>query len=180
MRVLRETGAKVSEISERVSELAFQTNILALNASVEAARAGEHGRGFNVVASEVRILAQRSGVAAREISSLIKESLQRIERGAELVGQSSREMERVAQGNREVSALVANISAAAQEQATGAQGRPVQEALSGLAAAVALPLSGALAPVSALPLNGGAGRRNALKSGLDPLSGAREGDFSGF
>ena len=119
MRALRDAGNRISDISDTVSEIAFQTNILALNASVEAARAGEHGRGFTVVASEVRVLAQRSAVSAREISSLIKESLQRIERAADLVGQSSNEMGRIVEGSREVSALLGNITVAAREQATG-------------------------------------------------------------
>jgi methyl-accepting chemotaxis protein len=119
MRALKDAGNKIADISETVSELAFQTNILALNASVEAARAGEHGRGFTVVASEVRGLAQRSAGAAREISSLIKDSVLRIDRSSELVSQSAGEMVRVLDGNKEAASLVANISAAAQEQASG-------------------------------------------------------------
>src|SRR5262249_39120701 len=87
--------------------------------SVEAARAGEHGRGFAVVAAEVRTLAQRTGQAAKEISELIKDSLQRIERGVELVNRSSTEMERMVDSSREYISLVANINAAAQEQASG-------------------------------------------------------------
>jgi hypothetical protein len=119
MRALKEAGAKISDISDTVNELAFQTNILALNASVEAARAGEHGRGFTVVASEVRSLAQRSGAAAREISALIRDSIRRIERGAELVSRASHEMGRVVDVSRDVTTIVANISAATQEQASG-------------------------------------------------------------
>jgi methyl-accepting chemotaxis protein len=116
---LKQAGTKISEISDTVTEIAFQTNILALNASVEAARAGEHGRGFAVVAAEVRTLAQRTGVAAREISNLIKDSLQRIARGVDLVSRSSQEMSRIVDGSRESTALVSNINNAAQEQASG-------------------------------------------------------------
>jgi methyl-accepting chemotaxis protein len=119
MRALKDAGTRIGDISTTVSELAFQTNILALNASVEAARAGEHGRGFTVVASEVRTLAQRSGVAAREISTLIKDSLQRIERSVDLVGRNSQEMTRIMEMSREVTLLVGNISSATQEQASG-------------------------------------------------------------
>lgn len=119
MTALKQAGTKISEISATVTEIAFQTNILALNASVEAARAGEHGRGFAVVASEVRTLAQRTGLAAKEISELIKDSLLRMDRGVELVTHSSTEMARMVDGNRDYISLVASISSAAQEQASG-------------------------------------------------------------
>jgi methyl-accepting chemotaxis protein len=119
MTSLRQASTKISEISETVTEIAFQTNILALNASVEAARAGEHGRGFAVVAAEVRTLAQRTGLSAREISELIKDSQQRMERAVDLVDRSSLEIERMVDSSREYITLVANINAAAQEQASG-------------------------------------------------------------
>ncbi|HRI51657.1 MAG TPA: methyl-accepting chemotaxis protein [Pseudomonadota bacterium] len=119
MTSLKQAGTKISEISETVTEIAFQTNILALNAAVEAARAGDHGRGFAVVATEVRTLAQRTGLAAREISELIKDSLQRMERAVDLVDRSAVEIERMVDSSREYISLVANINAAAQEQASG-------------------------------------------------------------
>ncbi len=119
MTSLKQASIKISEISETVTEIAFQTNILALNASVEAARAGDHGRGFAVVASEVRTLAQRTGLAAREISELIKDSMQRMERAVDLVDRSAQEIERMVESSREYISLVANINAAAQEQASG-------------------------------------------------------------
>jgi methyl-accepting chemotaxis protein len=119
MTSLKQAGTKISEISETVTEIAFQTNILALNAAVEAARAGDHGRGFAVVATEVRTLAQRTGLAAREISELIKDSLQRMERAVDLVDRSAIEIERMVESSREYISLVANINAAAQEQASG-------------------------------------------------------------
>ena len=119
MTALQQAGTKISEISETVTEIAFQTNILALNASVEAARAGDHGRGFAVVAAEVRTLAQRTGLAAREISELIKDSMLRMERAVDLVDRSAHEIERMVESSRDYINLVANINAAAQEQASG-------------------------------------------------------------
>jgi methyl-accepting chemotaxis protein len=98
-------SAKISDIISTVDEIAFQTNLLAVNAAVEAARAGDEGRGFAVVASEVRSLAQRSAVAAKEIKGLIQDSMRKVERGSELV-------------NR-VTQLVGEIAHTSVEQSTG-------------------------------------------------------------
>ncbi|MDR0182910.1 methyl-accepting chemotaxis protein [Lysobacter arvi] len=124
-RVVRTMGA-ISESSSRIGDIiavidgiAFQTNILALNAAVEAARAGEQGRGFAVVASEVRSLAQRSANAAKEIKQLITDSVVEVQQGTQLVDQAGRTMEGIVASVRKVSDIIADISAASQEQTAG-------------------------------------------------------------
>ena len=93
MGEINKSSKKIADIITVIDEIAFQTNLLALNAAVEAARAGEHGRGFAVVAAEVRNLAQRSATAAKEIKGLIKESIQRVTDGSELVNQSGKTLD---------------------------------------------------------------------------------------
>lgn len=110
---------KIADIIGVIDGIAFQTNILALNAAVEAARAGEQGRGFAVVAGEVRNLAQRSAQAAREIKSLIGDSVQRIDAGGQLVGDAGRVMSEIVIQVQRVSHLIAEITSATQEQASG-------------------------------------------------------------
>ena len=84
MDLIRNSSTQIGEIIQVIAEIASQTNLLALNAAIEAARAGEHGMGFAVVADEVRKLAERSNQAAGKITSLIKESTQQVEKGAQL------------------------------------------------------------------------------------------------
>ena len=113
------SSRKIADILGVIDGIAFQTNILALNAAVEAARAGEQGRGFAVVASEVRTLAQRSATAAKEIKGLIDDSVQQVEAGSRLVQDAGVTMDKVVDSVRRVTAIVAEISNASQEQSTG-------------------------------------------------------------
>ncbi|MDH4300703.1 MAG: methyl-accepting chemotaxis protein [Nitrospira sp.] len=119
MGEINKSSKKIADIITVIDEIAFQTNLLALNAAVEAARAGEHGRGFAVVASEVRNLAQRSATAAKEIKGLINESIQRVMDGSELVNQSGKTLEEIVNSVKRVTDIIAEISAASQEQAIG-------------------------------------------------------------
>jgi methyl-accepting chemotaxis protein len=119
MAEINKSSKKIADIITVIDEIAFQTNLLALNAAVEAARAGEHGRGFAVVAAEVRNLAQRSATAAKEIKGLINESIQRVTDGSELVDQSGKTLEEIVHSVKRVSDIIAEITAASQEQASG-------------------------------------------------------------
>ncbi len=110
---------KIADIIGVIDGIAFQTNILALNAAVEAARAGEQGRGFAVVAAEVRTLAQRSAQAAREIKALIGSSVERVSDGSRLVTDAGSTMRDIEQSIQQVADLIAEISAATQQQSTG-------------------------------------------------------------
>ena len=119
MAEINKSSKKIGDIITVIDEIAFQTNLLALNAAVEAARAGEHGRGFAVVAAEVRNLAQRSATAAKEIKGLIQESIQRVTDGSGLVDKSGKTLEEIVESVKRVTDIIAEISAASQEQATG-------------------------------------------------------------
>jgi methyl-accepting chemotaxis protein len=119
MGEINQSSKKIADIITVIDEIAFQTNLLALNAAVEAARAGEHGRGFAVVAAEVRNLAQRSATAAKEIKGLIKDSLQRMTAGAELVNHSGKTLNDIVTSVKRVTDIIAEISAGSQEQAVG-------------------------------------------------------------
>ena len=126
MREVETTMGEISASSEKINEIitlidgiAFQTNILALNASVEAARAGEHGRGFAVVAQEVRTLAGRSGDASREIRELVDRSVTSTQTGAGLVKNAGRTMEDIVASIDKVTRVISEISTGAQEQSQG-------------------------------------------------------------
>lgn len=119
MGSINASAKKIVDIIGVIDGIAFQTNILALNAAVEAARAGEQGRGFAVVASEVRNLAQRSAAAAKEIKTLIGDSVEQVERGSKLVDQAGATMMDVVASVRRVTDVVSEISAASQEQTAG-------------------------------------------------------------
>ena len=119
MSAIHDASKKVVDIIGVIDGIAFQTNILALNAAVEAARAGEQGRGFAVVATEVRNLAQRSAAAAKEIKSLIGDSVDKVGVGTRLVEEAGKTMDEVVASVRRVSDIVAEISAASAEQSSG-------------------------------------------------------------
>jgi len=119
MNGINEASHKIVDIISVIDGIAFQTNILALNAAVEAARAGEQGRGFAVVAGEVRSLAQRSAAAAKEIKSLINDSVGRVEEGARQVEDAGQTMAQLVASVKQVSEIIADISNASMEQSAG-------------------------------------------------------------
>ncbi len=119
MGSINESSRKIVDIISVIDGIAFQTNILALNAAVEAARAGEQGRGFAVVASEVRSLAQRSSAAAKEIKTLIDDSVSKVDVGSKLVQQAGETMNEVVASVKRVTDIVGEISSASQEQSAG-------------------------------------------------------------
>ena len=119
MGAINDSASKIVDIIGVIDGIAFQTNILALNAAVEAARAGEQGRGFAVVATEVRNLAQRSTVAAREIKGLIAASAEKVELGSKQVDKAGSTMQAIVGSIRSVTDIMGEITAASQEQAAG-------------------------------------------------------------
>ncbi|MBV8379932.1 MAG: MCP four helix bundle domain-containing protein [Paucibacter sp.] len=119
MSDISESSHRIADIIGVIDGIAFQTNILALNAAVEAARAGEQGRGFAVVAGEVRSLAQRSAQAAKEIKTLINESVAKVEGGTRLAGEAGQSMSEIVTRVQRVNDLIDEISTASREQSSG-------------------------------------------------------------
>ena len=119
MKGINESSLKIADIISVIDGIAFQTNILALNAAVEAARAGEQGRGFAVVATEVRNLAQRSAAAAKEIKTLISDSVDKVQTGGRLVDQAGQTMGEVVASIQRVAKIMSDISYASREQTAG-------------------------------------------------------------
>ena len=119
MGAINTSSKKIVDIIGVIDGIAFQTNILALNAAVEAARAGEQGRGFAVVAAEVRSLAQRSAAAAKEIKTLIDDSVQKVGEGSRQVAQAGQTMDEIVGSVKRVTDIMAEIEAASREQTQG-------------------------------------------------------------
>jgi methyl-accepting chemotaxis protein len=119
MRGIEKSSKQIEAIISVIDEIAFQTNLLSLNAAVEAARVGEQGKGFAVVASEVRSLAGRSATAAKEIKNLVLDSVQKVEQGTELVNKSGVELRQIVDAVHKVADMVSEISTSAQEEAVG-------------------------------------------------------------
>lgn len=119
MESISNSSRQIADILRIIDNIAFQTNILALNASVEAARAGEQGRGFAVVASEVRALAQKSAQAAKEIKTLIDTTVDNISNGSVLVTNAGKNMEEILESIRHVVDIVDQITTATQTQRSG-------------------------------------------------------------
>ena len=114
-------STKIAEIVSAIDLIAFQTNLLGVNAAIEAARAGEEGRGFAVVASEIRNLALSSASSAKEIKGLIDDSVGKVKKGAELVNRSGETLQGLVTSVRQVTQFVSDIASASQEQSTGVE-----------------------------------------------------------
>ena len=119
MASISASSKKIVDIISVIEGIAFQTNILALNAAVEAARAGEQGRGFAVVAGEVRNLAQRSAAAAKEIKTLIGDSVEKVDAGSKQVDQAGATMNEIVGAVKRVTDIMSEIAAASSEQSAG-------------------------------------------------------------
>jgi methyl-accepting chemotaxis protein len=168
MAEISTASSKIADIISTVDEIAFQTNLLAVNAAVEAARAGDEGRGFAVVAAEVRSLAQRSALAAKEIKGLIQDSLRKVERGSELVNRVTQLVSEIAHTSAEQSAGIEQVNTAISQMDQVTQSNSAQtEELSGTAMALAEQATHLMELISAFTLTPG-GRSEREKAAYTP------------
>jgi methyl-accepting chemotaxis protein len=127
MKAIDESSRKISDIASAVDEVAFQTNLLSVNAAIEAARAGEEGKSFGVVADEIRALARRSAESAHSIRNLIRDSISTVERGSSAIEDSGQTLRGLSSSVHEVTDFVTRIVVSSEEQSLG-----VEQVLSGV------------------------------------------------